>query len=62
MQQRLRPVQYWEAMAALREAHRIITGLLQSRPTPTTSAMHEQLALLRDMLAALLIRDDGKTR
>ena len=59
MPRRPRPVTYAEAMAALHDAYQTLRDLLDSRVGRNT---REQLELLRDRLALVATRDDGRGR
>jgi hypothetical protein len=54
-----RPVTYTEAMTALEETYRALPDVQRRRLGRRT---REQLELLTAVLAALLRRDDGRTR
>jgi hypothetical protein len=56
---RPRPVTYAEAMDALLDAYQTLHDLLDSRLGRNT---REQLVLLRDRLARVVKRDDGRRR
>ena len=59
MPRRPRPVTYAEAMAALHDAYLTVLNMLQLRLGQQTRA---QLELLRDRLAAVVMRDNGRSR
>jgi hypothetical protein len=54
-----RPVSYDEAMDAVHDAYLTLRAILQRRLGPQT---REQLELLRDRLARMAVRDDGRRR